>query len=112
MNLDIEIIFELTPTGENVYWVRLPGKEPMSLKDYMDKHLDKSDHEVIRQHIVIASRNYYNRFQSFLRDILMDKNNPMCVKFYSVKAEFQGRGAGKETLNKKAIAFHSGASLY
>ena len=67
------------------------------MDDYLDNYLDKSDkkHATIRQHICIASYNYYNRFKAFMKHILMDKNNPMCVKFWTVKAEFQGRGAGK-----------------
>ena len=28
-----------------------------------------------------------------IRDIVMDKSNPMSVDYYSMKVEFQGRGA-------------------
>ena len=40
-----------------------------------------------------ATRNYNHRVKSFINDIVMDKNNPMAVDYYSTKVEFQGRGA-------------------
>ena len=101
MKTDAKIILETTDGGENLYYVVLPGKEPMMLDDYLETYLDKTDkkHEIIRQHIVIATRNYHNRFQVFMREILMNKNNPMCIKHWSVKTEFQGRGAGERIFN-------------
>ena len=109
MDIDAKIIYESTDQGENIYWVQLPGMQPMKLEDYIDKHLDKTDkkHEMIRQHIVIASRNYYNRFTAFIREIVMDKNNPMCVKHWAAKAEFQGRGAGKTKNQKCSLNFNN-----
>ena len=41
-----------------------------------------------------AARNYNHRVKAFINEIVLDKNNPMAVKHYSTKVEFQGRGAG------------------
>ena len=93
--LKVDIIYELTESGESLYYVRLDNGEVKLMKDYLDNHLDKSEHEIIRKNIVTACQNYYNRYKAFIREILLDKNNPMCVKSYTTKTEFQGRGAGE-----------------
>ena len=103
INIDAQIIYETTDKGENYYWIKLPGEDPMKLDYYLDTYLDQTDrkHEIIRQHIVIASRNYHNRFKAFMRDIVMNKNNPMCIKHWDTKTEFQGRGAGNNKYVKR-----------
>ena len=65
----------------------------MELKEYLEKHVDESQHELIRRNVYIATRNYNNRVKSLIRDIITDKNNPMCVEYWTTKVEFQGRGA-------------------
>ena len=103
INIDAQIIYETTDKGENNYWIKLPGEDPMKLNYYLDTYLDQTDkqHEIIRQHIVIASRNYHNRFKAFMRDIVMNRNNPMCIKHWDTKTEFQGRGAGNNKYVKR-----------
>ena len=97
--LDIDIIFDFCLVEvKNKYWVKVSSEtEPIELNEYLETYLDKTDrkHATIRQHIIIASRNYYNRFKAFIKNILMDKSNPMCVKYWVAKTEFQGRGAGE-----------------
>ena len=66
----------------------------MEMREYLDKHVDSSCHELIRRNVFIATRNYTHRVKAFIKDIIMDKNNPMCAQYWSTKVEFQGRGAG------------------
>ena len=63
------------------------------LDQYVEYHMHETIHEVIRRNVVTATRNYNNRVKSFIKEIMMDPSNPMLVKHYSAKLEFQGRGA-------------------
>ena len=68
------------------------GKET-ELRKYLETEVTESQHEIIRTNILNASRNYNNRVKAFIKEIVLDKSNPMAVKYYSTKVEFQGRGA-------------------
>ena len=48
----------------------------------------------IRTNVLNATRNYNNRVKAFIKNIVLNKSNPMSVQYYSTKVEFQGRGAG------------------
>ena len=65
----------------------------MELREYLKEKTDKSTHELIRRNVTNATRNYNHRVKGFIQNIVMNKNNPMAVKYYSTKVEFQGRGA-------------------
>ena len=95
--LDIKIVYKTDSEGVQETLVQLENGENgemMKMQDYLEQHVDSSLHEMIRTHVFIATRNYNNRVKSFIRDIMTDKNNPMHVKYWSTKVEFQGRGAG------------------
>ena len=83
-------------TGNEVHetWVLRDGLERIEMRKYLETHVEQSLHEIIRRHVFIATRNYQNRVKSFITKIVTDKNNPMCVKYWTTKVEFQGRGAG------------------
>ena len=70
------------------------GLNPMEMREYLENHVEHSLHELIRRHVFIATRNYQNRVKALISKIVMDKKNPMCVKYWTTKVEFQGRGAG------------------
>ena len=63
------------------------------LHQYLEVDVDSSMHELIRTNVLTATRNYNHRVRAFMRDIVRDKNNPMCVEYFTTKVEFQGRGA-------------------
>ena len=65
-----------------------------SLKIFLEDECDESLHEFIRTNVFIATRNFIQRVRSFRTEIMMGKNNPMRIKYWSDKMEFQGRGAG------------------
>ena len=40
-----------------------------------------------------ATRNFHHRVETFRKEIIFGRNNPMAVKYISYRVEFQGRGA-------------------
>ena len=67
-------------------------KEPLRI--FLEKECDESMHESIRSNVFIATRNFMHRVKAFRTEIMMGKNNPMRITYWSDKMEFQGRGAG------------------
>ena len=61
---------------------------------FLEEDMAESRHELIRGNVVMATRNLHRRVQAFLKRIVLDKNNPMNVRHYTIKSEFQERGAG------------------
>ena len=72
-------------------------KDTEDWRDIMDiiKDFEGSQHEIIRQNVLNATRYFNHRVRQFISKILLSANNPLNVKFYSYKVEFQQRGAGK-----------------
>ena len=56
--------------------------------------MEESTHELIRENVLTATRYYQQRVKHFISKVAMGKNNPMQVKNYTYKVEFQDRGAG------------------
>ena len=70
------------------------GWIPMEI--YRDELMDETLHEVLRKNIVTATRNYQQRVKALMKNIILHPSNPMCVKHYSKRLDFQGRGAGHD----------------
>jgi hypothetical protein len=68
-----------------------PDSAPQSLDDYLEKKIGKSRHEFIRQTVLTATRNFNHRVKMFYKHIVMGKDNPMAVRFYNFRIEFQGK---------------------
>ena len=49
---------------------------------------------MIRGNVLSATRYFQHRVTTFINKVAMGKNNPMYVKNYTYKVEFQDRGAG------------------
>ena len=64
------------------------------LEEFLLDEVDESQHELIRCNVVTATRYFDHRVKCFLRDIVMDPSNPMSVRYFTYKVEFQARGAG------------------
>ena len=62
------------------------------LREFLDDDIEVSKHELIRGNVVMATRYFHHRVKSFISKIVMAKSNPMNVKNYTYKVEFQGRG--------------------
>ena len=64
-----------------------------SIDDIIKNEMDETHHELIRGNVITATRYFQHRVKSFFSKIVLNKNNPMCVKNYSYRVEFQERGA-------------------
>ena len=62
------------------------------LRQFLDEDIADSKHELIRGNVVMATRYFHHRVKSFISKIVMSKSNPMKVKNYTYKVEFQERG--------------------
>ena len=62
----------------------------MPLEDFLQ---GSNLHDLVRQNILTITRNLDHRVKMFRTHILMGKNNPLCVKYYKWRVEFQLRGA-------------------
>ena len=58
----------------------------------LDEDIADSKHELIRGNVVMATRYFHHRVKSFISKIVMSKSNPMKVRNYTYKVEFQERG--------------------
>ena len=73
---------------------RAKGKAWKPIEQFMNEDLDESLHELVRGNVLTATRYFDHRVKQFINKIVMGKNNPMHVKYYTYKVEFQDRGAG------------------
>ena len=62
----------------------------ITMEDYIDNEMDESLHEVMRKNVVTATRNYQQRVEAVMQTIIWNPNNPLSVKHFSSKLEFQG----------------------
>ena len=91
--LGVTIEYEHNSDGVEKTWVIDQQQNRKILEVYMKEDLDSTKHEYLRTHVLNATRNYHQRVKAFISKIMTDKSNPMCVKFWTTKVEFQGRGA-------------------
>ena len=77
------------------------GREEVLIKDgdkwvLMDIFLKEnyqSKHEIIRDNVLSQTLTFDHRVQEFIKNIMMNKDSPFSVKYYSYRVEFQLRGA-------------------
>ena len=60
---------------------------------FLENEVEPSLHELVRQNVLTATRNYDHRVKKFIKEIITGSGSPMNVIKYSTKVEFQGRGA-------------------
>lgn len=103
---------------EEVTYVHFNGDQScLPLHDYLQTQEAKSVHQILRNNVVTATRNYKHRLQTLIRKIILHPNNPMSVKYYSTKLEFQGRGAPHNhgvlwlDIDKLEIKIHKGNDI-
>ena len=64
------------------------------IKQFIKEDVEESLHELVRGNVLTAARYYEHRVRQFINKVMMGGNNPMHVKYYTYKVEFQERGAG------------------
>ena len=81
--------------NHNVTYVYNAGHEECkidgeSIENFFEKN--SSVHEHIRRNILLATRNFQFRVQTFIKTVVHNKMSDMKVKYHSFRTEFQMRG--------------------
>ena len=94
----LEIRYTLVPDEEGNWDTIVEGKpnggEWKPIKQFIEDDVEESLHELIRGNVLTATRFFQHRVKNFIDKVMMGQNNPMNVKSYTYKVEFQDRGAG------------------
>ena len=90
----------------NVTYVYNAGDEECridgeSIETFFEKN--SSVHEHIRRNILLATRNFQFRVQTFIKTVVHNKMSELRVKYHSFRTEFQMRGKISVTVNTKII---------
>ena len=83
---------EVDGLPKTVVEVKTASGDWKPLREFLDDDIEVSKHELIRGNVVMATKYFHHRVKSFISKIVMAKSNPMNVKNYTYKVEFQGRG--------------------
>ena len=62
-------------------------------KQHMKTNMRDAQEAMIRDNVLTATRVFDQRVKTFMKDIVMGKDNPMNVLLYTYRVEFQQRGA-------------------
>ena len=62
-------------------------------KEYLRDHVDEKLHSMMKRNVLLATRNFQHRVETFRKEVIFGQNNPMRVRHVSYRVEFQGRGA-------------------
>ena len=81
-------------SSNTIIKARSPGQEWKPINKFIEENIEQSLHELVRGNVLTASRYFEHRVKQFIYKVMMGKNNPMHVKYYTYKVEFQDRGAG------------------
>ena len=82
------------PDQKEEYDVLVADEEWIPLQEFLNEWIDDTTHEVLRRNVVTATRNYQQRVQTLMTEIIRHPSNPLSVKHFASKLEFQARGAG------------------
>ena len=90
-NLTIRYVVE---NGREEIQIKVDGTEddwePM---EKVLKENYQSKHEIIRENILSQTLTFDHRVKEFINNIMMNKNSPSSVQYYSYRVEFQLQGA-------------------
>merc|ERR1719209_544453 len=80
---------------ENVTVEVRDGKETLEKpwQQYLRDHVDENLHAMMKRNVLLATRNFQHRVETFRKEVIFGQNNPMKVRHISYRVEFQGRGA-------------------
>ena len=80
-------------TTETIVKCKGQRKINKELNLFLEEDVSESLHELIRTNVITATRTFHHRVETFKKEIIFGKHNPMKVKHISYRVEFQGRGA-------------------
>ena len=83
---------EVDGTPVELVEVRTANGSWKPLDQFLKEDMEESKHQLIRGNVVMATRYFHHRVRSFISKIVMARSNPMNVRHYTYKVEFQARG--------------------
>ena len=72
------------------------SRAPMTLeefKEHMKTNMKGSKAQLIRDNVLTATRVFDKKVKTFIKTIVMGRDNPMHILLYTYRVEFQQRGA-------------------
>ena len=92
-------------SDHNVTYVYNAGREECridgeDIETFFEKN--SSVHEHIRRNILLATRNFQFRVQTFIKTVVHNKMSQLRVKYHSFRTEFQMRGKINVNVNRKS----------
>ena len=90
--IDIEMQY-VYDNGREEVLMKNPDTNEWDLMDKVLREKYESKHEIIRQYVLRQTLTFDHRVQEFIKNIMMNKESPFSVKYYSYRVEFQLRGA-------------------
>ena len=92
--VQVHIAFQASASrfSEPIITVETKNQGNLPLDDFL-KSLPDSQHTLIMDNVLTATRVFDQRLKAFIRNIVMGKDQPMKVLLYSYRIEFQKRGA-------------------
>ena len=91
--LNCQVNYSVDQMGkENVTVEVSNGEETVEMpwQEYLKNHVEEKQHEMMRRNVLLATRNFQHRMETFRREVIFGRNNPMCVRHISYRVEFQG----------------------
>ena len=91
--LNCKVHYSVDQMGkENVMVQVRIGEETveMSWHEYLKNHIEEKQHEMMRRNVLLATRNFQHRVETFRKEVIFGRNNPMQVRHISYRVEFQG----------------------
>ena len=81
VEMGVTIEYKFDSDGKEETIVKMENGQSIPLRKYLEEYVEKSRHELIRTHVLNATRNYNHRVKAFIKEIVMDKNNPMAIDY-------------------------------
>ena len=91
----VEVSYENDTLTKEIKTSVTVGGETLALEEYLTdrRYCDDSRHNMIRKNVLSATRIFDNRVKELMKHVIMSKENPMNVKIFNYRVEFQARGA-------------------
>ena len=90
LDIEMQYVFE---NGREEVLMKNPDTNEWDTMDKVLREKYQSKHEIIRQYVLRQTLTFDHRVQEFIKNIMMNKESPFSVKYYSYRVEFQLRGA-------------------
>ena len=92
--LNCQVTYSVDQMGKENVLVQVRISEEtveMPWQEYLKNHVEEKQHDMMRRNVLLATRNFQHRMETFRKEVIFGRNNPMCVRHISYRVEFQGK---------------------